>query len=166
MTCVSKEARCLMMVWNPRLQGKNAVQLFMRDFSPTCEKSLSAPTSALPSLCRPKTTSEVYQRCPRKICTPCSPKPAQTVRDASPLLSFIRLASCWPKRVCVCVCLRHSGVCPGEDAAAGPRAESECIGGARAALLRRVQRHRGGDRSAALRSDHGQHRPAAGPVET
>ena len=129
---------------------------------------LLSPTSALASLYRPKTTSEVYQRCPKKICTPFSPKPAQTVGKAprSPVLSGCRPNSRHSDLVvCVCVCVRHSGVCPGEDVVAGPRAEGERVGGPWAALLQRVQRHRGGDWSTALRSDHGQHRPAAGSVE-
>uniref|UniRef100_A0A8D3DNE4 mitogen-activated protein kinase n=1 Tax=Scophthalmus maximus TaxID=52904 RepID=A0A8D3DNE4_SCOMX len=54
----------------------------------------------------------------------------------------------------------------GEDAAAGPRAEGERLGGTGPAFLRRVQGHGGGDRGTAVRPDHGQHRPATGPVET
>ena len=67
---------------------------------------------------RPKTTSEVSQKCRKKTCTLSSPRPAPTVRVRSS-------ESVQPNYVNLTVCVCGSCVCAGEDAAAGPRAEGE-----------------------------------------
>lgn len=93
-----KEFQCLMMVWTPRLQK-------YKEHSRPLSDMLWWPynTNTLSSLVRPKTTSEVCQKCQKKTCTLFSPKLAPMVRKDLPQFVAGALNSIMLTLICMSV---------------------------------------------------------------